>query len=50
MTVVVSLQSESAGWCAAGRRGKSTWLTQPCGANEDSCLLPVLIAKGLAYS
>ena len=50
MTVVVSLRSEAAGWCAAGPRGKSTWLMQPRGANEDSCLLPVLTAKGLAYS
>ena len=33
---VASLQSESAGWCAAGRCGKSAWLMQPCGANKES--------------
>ena len=34
VTGVASLQSESAGWCAAGRCGKSAWLMQPHGANE----------------
>lgn len=45
---VASLQSESAGWCAAGRCGKSAWLMQPCGANKES-YLPVLGAQSLAY-
>lgn len=49
-TGVASLQRESAGWCAAGRCGKSAWLMQPRGANEESYLLPVLGAQSLAYN
>ena len=50
VTGVASLQSESAGWCAAGHCGKSAWLMQPHGANEKSYLLPVLGAQSLAYN
>ena len=47
-TGVASLQSDSTGWCAAGRCGKSAWLMQPCGASK---VLPstVLGAQSRAY-